>query len=226
MLYTILSKFLGLYIGCKLDEKAHIDYASSKMARGVDILVMARKNFDEECLKKFYCAFVYPYLNYCNHIWGNTYKTSLSNLNILQNRYIRMITGSPSRTSDDLLYKQYGMLNLKNINIFFSGEVYVRCLSWHGTSFIWGIAFTEILKQMLYHYNLSSKSGYRHCHEWPFYSLIAVIRGEFFSWMMILWLSTKPLPGLVKTVLSSHKLHGTTCYSLIKQHQFEILFRY
>ena len=119
---TKLSKFLGVYIDCKLNWQIHINYVSGKFARGIGILVKSRKIFNDECLKKLYHAFVYPYLNYCNHIWGNTYKTSLSNLQILQNRSIRMITGSPPRTSNDLLYKQHGMLNLKNINIFLVGK--------------------------------------------------------------------------------------------------------
>ena len=112
----------GVYIDCKLNWKTHINYVSGKIARGIGILVKARKLFNDECLKKLYYAFVYPYLNYCNYIWGNTYKTSLSNLQILQNRSIRIITGSPPRTSNDLLYKQHGMLNLKNINIFLVGK--------------------------------------------------------------------------------------------------------
>ena len=112
------TKLLGVYIDCKLDWKTHINYASGKIARGVGILVKVRKCLNDECLKKLYYAFVYPYLNYCNHIWGNTYRTSLSNLQIIQNRSIRIIAGSPPRTSNGLLYKKHGMLNLKNINVF------------------------------------------------------------------------------------------------------------
>ena len=101
---TKLSKFLEVYIDCKLNWKTHIKYVSRKIARGVGILVKARKMFNDECLKKLYHAFVYPYLNHCNHIWGNAYKTSLSNLQILQNRSSRIITGSPPRTCNDLFY--------------------------------------------------------------------------------------------------------------------------
>ena len=119
---TKLSKFLGVYIDCKLNWKTHINYVSGKIARGIGILVKARQIFNDECLKKLYYAFVYLYLDYCNHIWGNTYKTSLSNLQILQNRSICIITGSPPWTSNDLLYKKHGMLNLKNINIFLMGR--------------------------------------------------------------------------------------------------------
>ena len=40
---TKLSKFLGVYIDCKLNWKTHINYVWGKIARGVGILVKARK---------------------------------------------------------------------------------------------------------------------------------------------------------------------------------------
>ena len=69
-----------------------------------------------------YYAFIYPYLIYCNHIWGNTYKTTLSKLQILQNKAIRIITGSPHRTNNEALYKHNCMLNLNKINTYLVGK--------------------------------------------------------------------------------------------------------
>ena len=37
-----------------------------------------------------YYSFIYPYLTYCNHIWGATYKTRLKRLVMLQNKTVRM----------------------------------------------------------------------------------------------------------------------------------------
>ena len=50
-------------------------------------------------MTNLYYAFIYPYLIYCNYIQGITYKTTLSKLQILQNKAIRIITGSPPRTN-------------------------------------------------------------------------------------------------------------------------------
>ena len=80
------------------------------------------KVFSNECMINLYYAFIYPYLTYCNHIWGNTYKTTLSKLQILQNKAIRIITGSPPRTNNETLYKHNCMLNLNKINTYLVGK--------------------------------------------------------------------------------------------------------
>ena len=119
---TKSSKFLGVHIDNKLNWKMHGDYVSGKIARGIGILVKARKVFSNECVINLYYAFIYPYLIYCNHIWGNTYTTTLSKLQILQNKAIRIITGSPPRTNNETLYKHNCMLNLNKINTYLVGN--------------------------------------------------------------------------------------------------------
>ena len=52
-----------------------------------------------------YNAFIFPYLMYCNHIWGSTYKTNLLKLQILQNKAVRIATGSPLRSNTENMYK-------------------------------------------------------------------------------------------------------------------------
>ena len=73
-------------------------------------------------MTNLYYAFIYPYLIYCNHIWGNTYKTTLSKLQILQNKAICITTGSPPRTNNETLYRQNCMLNLNKINTYLVGK--------------------------------------------------------------------------------------------------------
>ena len=57
----------------------HIDYFSGEIARGIGILIKAREVLSNECMTYLYYAFTYPYLIYCNHIWGNTYKSLYQN---------------------------------------------------------------------------------------------------------------------------------------------------
>ena len=118
---TKSNKFLGVHIDNKLNLRMHVDYVSGKVARGIEIIIRARKVFSNECMTNLYYAFIYPYLIYCNHIWGNTYKTTLSKLHILQKKAIRSKTGSPLRTNNETLFKQNCMLNLKKINTYLVG---------------------------------------------------------------------------------------------------------
>ena len=108
----------------------HIDYVSGKIARGIGILIKARKVLSNNCMTNLYYAFIYPYLIYCNHIWGNTYKTTLSKLQIIRNKTIRITTGSPPRTNNETLYRQNCMLNLNKINTYLVGKF--MCNVHHG----------------------------------------------------------------------------------------------
>ena len=119
---TKYSKFLGLHTDNKLNWKMHVDYVSGKIARGVWILVKSQKVFSNECMINTYSAFIYPYLIYCNHIWCNTYKTTLSKLQSLQNKAIPISTGSPRRTNNEIIYKQNRMLKLNKINILLASS--------------------------------------------------------------------------------------------------------
>ena len=104
---TKASKFLGVFIDNKLNWKIHLAYISGKIARGIGTLIKARGYFNNDCMKCLYYSFIYPYLMYCNYIWGNTYKTSLSKLQVLQNKAVRVITGSNPRTNTELLYNKF-----------------------------------------------------------------------------------------------------------------------
>ena len=113
---TPTTKFLGVYIGSKLDWKTHISYVGGKIARGIGVLIKARKYFNNDCMINLYNAFIFPYLMYCNQIWGNTYKTNLSKLQVLQNKAVRIVRGSSQRSNIENKYRCNGIMNLDLIN--------------------------------------------------------------------------------------------------------------
>ena len=44
-------------------------------------------------LYSLYCTLILPYLNYCCEIWGNTYKSRIRPLHIIQKRAVRISKG-------------------------------------------------------------------------------------------------------------------------------------
>ena len=48
-------------------------------------------NFIAKTLTLLYNAIIFPYLNYCVEVWGNTYKTNLYSLFIKQKKAIRIV---------------------------------------------------------------------------------------------------------------------------------------
>ena len=110
------TNFLGVIIDCKLNWSPHITYISKKVAKGVGIILKARKLFDQD-------TFVDPYLNYCIHVWGKAYTVHIHDLIVLQNKAARIVHGVSPRTNANKLYFDHNILSLKrlynyNIGIF------------------------------------------------------------------------------------------------------------
>ena len=85
------NKFLGVIIDDKICWKPHIKHIQTKLSRSISVLCKAKHFLNNKSLHIFYNSFILPYLYYCSEIWGNTYKSSLQPLCILQKRAIRII---------------------------------------------------------------------------------------------------------------------------------------
>ena len=88
------TKFIGVIVDEKLTWSEHIQYIKCKIAKGIGIISKARRLLKNETLRTLYYCFVYPYLNYCVEVWGDTFKTYLQTLVKLQRRVLRIISQS------------------------------------------------------------------------------------------------------------------------------------
>ena len=80
------TKFLGVIIDSNLTWKPHIDYVSTKISKNIGIITKARRLFDNKTLLTLYYSFIFPYLNYCIHLWGSTFQSYLDKLVVLQKK--------------------------------------------------------------------------------------------------------------------------------------------
>ena len=112
------TKFLGVIVDEKLTWSEHIQYIKCKIAKGIGIISKARRLLKNETLRILYYCFVYPYLNYCVEVWGDTFKTYLQTLVKLQRRVLRIISQSKWNESVDHLYKFYNIMQLKKIHFY------------------------------------------------------------------------------------------------------------
>ena len=112
------TKFLGVTIDSHLSWTPHIDYISKKISRSLGILLKARKKLDTQTIISLYYSFTYPYLIYCNQVWGKTYSTHLQPLHLLHKKVIRIITDSAYLAHTEALMKKIMILNLTSINIY------------------------------------------------------------------------------------------------------------
>ena len=60
-----------------LTWKNHITYTAKKIAKSIGILTKAKQVLNKATLLQLYYLFIYPYLIYCNIIWGFASHTTL-----------------------------------------------------------------------------------------------------------------------------------------------------
>ena len=86
--------FLGIIIHESLDWKYHIVNISSKLSRSIGVLYKLKDFLPSRILIYIYNAIILPHLNYCNEIWGNSYRVHTNKIFLLQKRAIRIISNS------------------------------------------------------------------------------------------------------------------------------------
>ena len=97
--------YLGVLIDEQLNFKSHIDYVCGKVAKSVGVLYRLKNYVPLQTLKSLYYAFIgFPYLNYCNIIWGGTYSSHLQPLIVLQKKVIRIICNKPFNSHTNSLF--------------------------------------------------------------------------------------------------------------------------
>lgn len=85
------NKFLGVILDHEICWIPHIKYVRAKLARSIAVLGKTRHILDHKVLYTLYCSLILPYLNYCVEVWGNTYKSTIRSLCILQKKAMRII---------------------------------------------------------------------------------------------------------------------------------------
>ena len=104
------TKFLGVIVDDKLSWNKHIECVTSKVAKSTSVLYKAKFVLNKESLRMIYYTLIYPILIYCVEIWGNTYKSRLHQIVMLQKRCIRNICNSHRLASTNMLFLQENML--------------------------------------------------------------------------------------------------------------------
>ena len=117
------SKFLGVIIDNKLKWKDHISFVGRKVACGIGVIIKARKVLRNESLKCLYYSFIYPYIAYCNQVWGSACKRNIEPLQVLQKRAVRIILGVHPRSPSEPLFTTLKFLSCKNIIKYLIGRL-------------------------------------------------------------------------------------------------------
>ena len=109
-------KYLGLLIDNKLKFSRHMNMINNRLSKIVGTAYSLRDTLNLSAAKTFYYTMFFSILSYCIAIWGGSSKTSINDLQITQNKIVRILFGDKiihRHTSD--LYKSLQLLNVSQI---------------------------------------------------------------------------------------------------------------
>lgn len=115
------TRFLGVEIDSKLKFCSHISLLSSKLSKTVGIFYKLSNKLSEKTLVNLYYNLFYPYIIYCNLVWGDTYSVHLNTIDLLQKRIVRVITGSNYLAHTGPLFHRTKILKLSDVHTFLLG---------------------------------------------------------------------------------------------------------
>ena len=86
-----------------------------KVAKNLGILYKLKYFLDSSVLKNLCLTLVLPYLTYCCEIWGNTYKSTINNLYLLQKKAVRIVAKADYLSHTLPLFQKLSVLNIYDL---------------------------------------------------------------------------------------------------------------
>ena len=114
-------KFLGITLDDALKFNEHISTICRKVSKTIGIFYKLRSFVNIQTLISLYYSLIYPYIIYCNIIWGGTYSSHLTPLLILQKKIVRIITGADYLAHSNPLFLQAKILKVQDVHKYMLG---------------------------------------------------------------------------------------------------------
>ena len=97
-------KYLGVILDPLLSWCEHIDYISSTISKRIGVIRRVKFYLPSNTLNMLANALVFPHFDYCSPVWSNCKVEYSSSLQILQNKFARVLLSADIKTStDDLM---------------------------------------------------------------------------------------------------------------------------
>ena len=97
-------KYLGILIDNNLSWKYHIDYISSKVSKGIDMIARLRHLVPFATLLNIYHSLIEPYISYGLVAWGQAANIHLNKILILQKRALQLMYFADSKAHSAPLF--------------------------------------------------------------------------------------------------------------------------
>lgn len=108
-------KFLGVFFDERLSWSYHVDHLCKKMRKNIGILKKVSSILEVPTMKTLYYTMVYPYLTYCNLVWGTTSASHITRVSRLQKRALRIICKAPRLSHTLPLFTETKIIPVNNL---------------------------------------------------------------------------------------------------------------
>jgi len=114
---------LGVIIDNKnINWNEQIKYTCKNISKSVGIFWNIKNKVNKKTLINWYYTFRYPFIIYCNIVWGRAPKIFLPKIHILQKQIIRIISHAELRSHTYILFKAHQIMTIDQLN------KYVTCI--------------------------------------------------------------------------------------------------
>ena len=90
------------------------------------MMIKARQCLNRKALMTLYYSLFYPYLTYCNQVWGSTYATHITTLYLIQKKALRNMCGVNRRESTDPLFSKLEIMKFPDLNLLLTSRFMFR----------------------------------------------------------------------------------------------------
>lgn len=114
------TKFLGVLIDEGLTWSKHVDLVCTRSSKMLNILRIVLPSIHSSAHLTLYYSFLFPFMNYCNVVWGATSPTYLAKIVKIQKKFLRMISYSSKYAPSAPLFLRYKILSIEKVNVYLS----------------------------------------------------------------------------------------------------------
>ena len=107
-------KHLGITISNNLDWHFQVHDVCSKAGERLDIMSRLMYKLDRKTLETMYFSYVRPKLEYSDIVWSNLTETQVHQIELVQKRAGRIVSGAIKGTSTSVIYHELGWSSLES----------------------------------------------------------------------------------------------------------------
>ena len=108
-------KYLGMYIDKFLNWNVHLEELGKKLSRGNGVISKLRYNVPLNICMQVYYAIFYSYLNIGCNVWSFTSDENIDDIQVLQNKCVRIMTFAPFNSNTDQSFIDLGLLKVREV---------------------------------------------------------------------------------------------------------------